>query len=126
MSTLRAYVPAAGQDRWLKFYDPLTKLLGAPAALRTLLEQADPRAEQHVLEIGCGTGNLTLMLKQRHPRTHVVALDPDAHALDVVHAVGAAQVAANGRCWWRNSALLINVAFPIRYFDGLGVPRLVT
>ena len=37
---------------------------------------------------------------------------------------GAAQVAANGRRWWRNSGMLINVAFPIRYFDQLGVPRL--
>jgi group II intron reverse transcriptase/maturase len=38
--------------------------------------------------------------------------------------VGARRVAANGRRWWRNSGLLINVAFPIRYFDELGVPRL--
>jgi group II intron reverse transcriptase/maturase len=37
---------------------------------------------------------------------------------------GAAKVAVNGRRWWRNSAKLINVAFPIRYFDELGVPRL--
>jgi group II intron reverse transcriptase/maturase len=37
---------------------------------------------------------------------------------------GAAQVAANGRRWWKNSGMLINVAFPIRYFDQLGVPRL--
>ncbi len=37
---------------------------------------------------------------------------------------GAAKVASNGRRWWRNSALLINAAFPIRYFDELGVPRL--
>lgn len=36
----------------------------------------------------------------------------------------AATVARNGRRWWRNSALLINVAFPIRYFDSLGIPRL--
>jgi group II intron reverse transcriptase/maturase len=36
----------------------------------------------------------------------------------------AAQVAANSRRWWRNSALVINRAFPIRYFDQLGVPRL--
>ena len=36
----------------------------------------------------------------------------------------AAKVAANGRRWWKNSAKLINVAFPIRYFDGLGLPRL--
>ncbi len=39
---------------------------------------------------------------------------------------GAAQVAANSRRWWHNSAMLINAAFPIRYFDQLGIPRLVT
>ena len=36
----------------------------------------------------------------------------------------AAQVAGNSRRWWRNSALELNRAFPIRYFDQLGVPRL--
>jgi hypothetical protein len=36
----------------------------------------------------------------------------------------AAKVAANGRRWWRNSAMAINIAFPIAYFDELGVPRL--
>lgn len=36
----------------------------------------------------------------------------------------AAIVAGNGRRWWRHSAKLIHLAFPIRYFDGLGVPRL--
>jgi RNA-directed DNA polymerase len=36
----------------------------------------------------------------------------------------AARVAANGRRWWKNSAKLIHVAFPTRYFDELGVPRL--
>ena len=38
--------------------------------------------------------------------------------------IGARRVAVNDRRWWRNSAMLINVAFPIRYFDELGVPRL--
>ena len=36
----------------------------------------------------------------------------------------AAKVAANGRRWWHNSAMAINIAFPIRYFDQLGLPRL--
>ncbi len=36
----------------------------------------------------------------------------------------AAMVAANGRRWWKSSAMLFNVAFPIRYFDQLGIPRL--
>jgi ubiquinone/menaquinone biosynthesis C-methylase UbiE len=88
MSAPRAYVPAAGHDRWLRFYDPLTRLLGAPAALRALIEQADLQPGQQVLEIGCGTGNLTVMLQQRHPRIDVVALDPDAHALDIARQKG--------------------------------------
>jgi len=37
---------------------------------------------------------------------------------------GARWVARNGRRWWRNSGMTINVAFPIAYFDGLGLPRL--
>jgi group II intron reverse transcriptase/maturase len=40
--------------------------------------------------------------------------------------LSARRVAANGRRWWKNSGKLINAAFPIRYFDELGVPRLVT
>ena len=36
----------------------------------------------------------------------------------------AAQVAANGRRWWHNSAMAINVALPISYFDHLQLPRL--
>lgn len=36
----------------------------------------------------------------------------------------AAKVAANARRWWKNSRTAINFAFPIRYFDELGLPRL--
>ena len=33
-------------------------------------------------------------------------------------------VARNARSWWRNSALRLNRALPIAYFDALGVPKL--
>jgi RNA-directed DNA polymerase len=36
----------------------------------------------------------------------------------------AAQVAANTRRWWHNSAKLLNSVLPNHYFDELGVPRL--
>lgn len=36
----------------------------------------------------------------------------------------AASVAANTRSWWRTSAMALNAALPVRYFDTLGVPRL--
>jgi ubiquinone/menaquinone biosynthesis C-methylase UbiE len=80
--TTRTFIPAAGQDRWLPFYDIGTKLLGAPAAQRQLIAQADVHAGGRVLDIGCGTGTLALMLKAQKADTHVVGLDPDEHALD--------------------------------------------
>jgi len=40
--------------------------------------------------------------------------------------LAAAQVAANARRWWRNSAMAIHVALPNQYFEGLGVPRLAS
>ena len=39
-------------------------------------------------------------------------------------ANAAAQVAANARRWWRNSAMAIHIALPNKLFDGLGLPRL--
>jgi RNA-directed DNA polymerase len=40
--------------------------------------------------------------------------------------ITAARIAANGRRWWRNSGMLINIAFPNSYFDQLGIPRLAS
>lgn len=36
----------------------------------------------------------------------------------------ARRVADNSHRWWKNSARMINIALPIRFFDQLGVPRL--
>jgi RNA-directed DNA polymerase len=36
----------------------------------------------------------------------------------------ARRVAANSRCWWRNSAKLLNSVLTIAWFDQLGLPRL--
>jgi group II intron reverse transcriptase/maturase len=43
-----------------------------------------------------------------------------------ISVTGAKKVASNAHGWWKNSALLINAAFPISYFDQLGVPRLAS
>ena len=43
-----------------------------------------------------------------------------------ISSAKAAQVAANARRWWRNSALALHLALPNSYFDGLGVPRLAS
>ena len=77
----RTFLPAAGKDWLLPFYDPIVKLLGGDAARKTLVEQADLRAGQRVLEVGCGTGTLVLMMKREHTNAEVVGIDPDPKAL---------------------------------------------
>ncbi len=75
------FVPAAGHDWLLPFYDPVWALLGGSSHLKALVTRADIEPDHNVLEIGCGTGNLTLMLKRFHPEARVVGLDPDPKAL---------------------------------------------
>lgn len=82
MTAQRAYVPAAGHDRWLSLYDPLTRLLGAQAVLRELLARAELRPGMRILDIGCGTGTLAVMAKLQQPQVAVIGLDPDPKALE--------------------------------------------
>jgi hypothetical protein len=50
-----SYVPVMGHYRLLPLYDLLQGLLGVAPAHQTLIDQADMRPGQGVLEIGCGT-----------------------------------------------------------------------
>jgi ubiquinone/menaquinone biosynthesis C-methylase UbiE len=77
----RHFVPAAGSDWLLPFYDPFTRLLGTESSLRRLVEQAQLAAGQRVLDLGCGTGALTLVAKRAQPGVEIAGLDPDEKAL---------------------------------------------
>ena len=79
----RHYIPAAGVDWLLPLYDPLQWMLGGDALKRPLIEQAALRPGLRVLDIGCGTGSLTLLLQRLHPGVEVVGLDPDPKALAI-------------------------------------------
>ena len=77
----RHYLPAAGRHALLPFYDPFTKVIGVDKTRRALLEQAELQPGHRVLDVGCGTGSLLVLIKRRHPEVDVVGLDPDPKAL---------------------------------------------
>jgi len=70
-----------GHDRLLPFYDPLQRLLGMDSVHRQLVNQARIQPAQRILEIGCGTGNLAILIKRLHPDAEMVGIDPDPKAL---------------------------------------------
>jgi ubiquinone/menaquinone biosynthesis C-methylase UbiE len=87
--TERTYVPAAGRDAFLRFYDPLTRLFGGRKIALALLDQASLQPHFKVLDVGCGTGTVAVLIKQRHPAIEVTGLDPDPKALGIAAAKAA-------------------------------------
>lgn len=71
----------AGHDPSPLVYDSVFRLLGLGSYHRRLVERADVREGQRVLEIGCGTGNLAVLVKRLRAGAEVVGLDPDPRAL---------------------------------------------
>lgn len=109
------YIPAAGRDSLLRFYDPLTRLLGADRVRRRLLDAADVRAGEHVLDLGCGTGAVALLQAEREPAANIVGLDPDPRAL----ARAAAKAARAGApIEWREG-YAGRAPFPAHTFDAI-------
>ena len=79
--SVRNYLPAAGKDWCLLLYDPFVKLLGGDKARRALLDQAALGPGQRILDVGCGTGTLAILIKRLHPDVEVIGIDPDPKAL---------------------------------------------
>jgi ubiquinone/menaquinone biosynthesis C-methylase UbiE len=77
----RTFLPAAGHDWFLPIYDPLTKIIRVDRARRTLLDAAALQSHHRVLDVGCGTGTLAVLIKRLYPSVDVIALDPDPKAL---------------------------------------------
>lgn len=66
---------------FLPLYDPMVRLLGFNRARQELISQANVEPNQHILDIGCGTGTFVVLLKRKYPAAQVVGLDPDPKAI---------------------------------------------
>ncbi len=78
------YIPAF-HFHWLtRWYDPIMRRLFPESRIKTaLIAQARIQPGQDVLDVGCGTGTLTLMIKQIQPDAGVNGLDMDPQILDI-------------------------------------------
>ncbi len=72
------YLPALRYRPLTPLYDPVLRLLFRERTMKThLVEEVRLRPDERVLDLGCGTGTLTVMLKESEPRADVVGIDGD-------------------------------------------------
>ena len=77
-----AFVPAAGRHSLTSLYDPIVALTMRERAFRSrLMTQIATGEPSVVLEIGCGTGRMTMRLAKAMPAASITGLDPDPEAL---------------------------------------------
>src|SRR5258708_40281405 len=79
----RSYLPAAGRHWMFPLYDTIVCVIGGNTWRRKLVAQARIEAGNRVIEIGCGTGSIPVLIKQTNPTADVVGLDPDPRALAI-------------------------------------------
>jgi len=78
------FVPALGVGWLTRFYDPLINLtLRETGVKRCLIDQARITPGLDVLDLGCGTGTLALMIKRSCPEARVRGLDVDPQILAI-------------------------------------------
>jgi protein-S-isoprenylcysteine O-methyltransferase Ste14 len=78
-----AFVPALGVDWLTPFYDLVARLTGDRRFKQRLVEMARIAPGHAVLDVGCGTGTLALLVKQTCPGARVVGLDVDPRILGI-------------------------------------------
>lgn len=81
--TEERYLPAL-KFRWLTpLYDPVLRWAFREQAMKSrLTADVALKPGERALDLGCGTGTLTLMLKASEPEAHVVGFDGDPAILE--------------------------------------------
>ena len=103
--------------RWARFYDLATWLMSfgrEPGIRRMTIELAGIKKGERVLDVGCGTGTLTIAARrQAGPTGEVHGIDPSAEMI----AVASEKAAKAGVDAQFQTAVMEKLPFPDGHFD---------
>ncbi len=78
------YIPALSFDRLTPLYDLVVRWTTNETAFKkALVNQMNLRSNARVLDLGCGTGTLTIAIKRQSPSAEVHGLDGDPRILEI-------------------------------------------
>lgn len=78
------FAPAFISDFFTPFYDFLIEQGGLGKSLqKKILKYAQIIDGETILDVGCGSGGLLIMVKANYPRSKVVGIDPDNKILSI-------------------------------------------
>ncbi len=114
MARENQYVPALGFHWLTPFYDAV---VGATTREKTfkkaLIQQAGFRTGHNVLDLACGTGTMTLWVKQAHPDIEVIGVDGDERILGMARK----KAEKAGLALQFDQALSFELPYPENHFD---------
>jgi ubiquinone/menaquinone biosynthesis C-methylase UbiE len=113
-TTHSTYIPAFSNEGITCGCDPLVKwLIREPAINNCLVEQGRIENGQRVLDLGCGTATLSILIKKARPGADVIGIDGNRKILDVAKA----QTRKQGVNIPLFDAMVLDLPCPDNYFD---------
>lgn len=108
------YIPALSYEWLTPLYDPLMQLFMQESTFkRCLVEQAKIEKGHRILDIGCGTATLTILIKKVHPEAGVTGLDGDPEILKIARK----KVTEAGININLDLGMSFELPYPDSYFD---------
>jgi ubiquinone/menaquinone biosynthesis C-methylase UbiE len=79
----QTFTPALGRFAPTRFYDPVVALTRERLRRALAVMYVAPQPDDVIVDVGCGTGSLALLLSRVEPRAQIIGVDPDREALAV-------------------------------------------
>ncbi|MFI6485831.1 class I SAM-dependent methyltransferase [Nonomuraea sp. NPDC050663] len=80
---MTSFTPAAGRASLTRFYDPLIALTRERVWRGLTAMHVAARPGDVIVDVGCGTGSLAVLLSRAEPGARVIGVDPDPAVLAV-------------------------------------------
>src|SRR3989344_9330306 len=78
------YIPAFNYDFLTPLYDFFVELLGYGRSQRIkVIDLLDLKDGYNLLDVGCGTGTLLIVAKEKYPRIEMTGIDIDSKVLEI-------------------------------------------